>query len=180
MDAEDIVVDLIALNGGELVGRTRLQKGAYLLHRCGADFGLPFIYHHYGPYSSDLASGCLDALAEGWIEIEERPGRHGVRYAIFRLREDACPSDNLGALSADEARPLLRKIGKVSDTVLELAATIVYFVENGSSAKAAVEETKARKSIKASPERLREAFSLIRDLGLDPKSELKNEFAPAG
>lgn len=180
MDAEDIVVDMIELNGGRLVGRTRLQKGGYLLHRCGANFGLPFIYYHYGPYSSDLASGCLDALADKRIKIRERPGRHGVRYAIFTLGKDARPSGRLGALSADEARPLLRKIGKVSDTVLELAATIVYFVENGSSAKAAVEETKARKSIKASPERLREAFSLIRDLGLDPKNELKNEFVPAG
>lgn len=180
MDAEDIVVDMIELNGGRLVGRTRLQKGGYLLHRCGANFGLPFIYYHYGPYSSDLASGCLDALADKRIKIRERPGRHGVRYAIFTLGKDARPSGRLGALSADEARPLLRKIERVSDTVLELAATIVYFVENGSSAKAAVEETKARKSIKASPERLREAFSLIRDLGLDPKNELKNEFAPAG
>lgn len=176
MNAEDIVVDLIALNGGELVGRTRLQKGAYLLHRCGADFGLPFIYHHYGPYSSDLASGCLDACAEGWIEIEERPGRHRVRYAIFTLGKDARPSGRLGALSAADARRLLGKIRKVSDIVLELAATIVYFVENGYDMKEAVEETKARKPIKASAERLREAYSLIRDLGLDPK----NELAPVG
>ena len=176
MNAEDIVVDLIALNGGRLVGRTRLQKGGYLLHRCGANFGLPFIYYHYGPYSSDLASGCLDALADKRIKIEERPGRHRVRYAIFTLGKDARPSGRLGALSAAEARRLLKKMEKVSDIVLELAATIVYFVENGDDMKKAVEETKARKSIKASAERLREAYSLIRDLGLDPK----NELAPVG
>ena len=41
-DMENIVVNLIALHGGELVGRTRLQKEAYLLHRCGANFDLPF------------------------------------------------------------------------------------------------------------------------------------------
>ena len=172
MNAEDIVVDLIALNGGELVGRTRLQKGAYLLHRCGANFGLPFIYYHYGPYSSDLASGCLDACAEGWVEIEERPGRHGVRYAIFTLGKDARPSGRLGALPAAKARRLLKKMEEVEDIVLELAATIVYFGENGYDMKGAVDETRVRKPIKASPERLGRAFSLIRDLGLDPKNEL--------
>ena len=40
MNVEKIVVGLIALNGGTLVGRTRLQKQAYLLDKCGASFGL--------------------------------------------------------------------------------------------------------------------------------------------
>ena len=61
---------------------------------------------------------------------------------------------------------------KVSDTVLELAATIVYFVENGHGVQEAVEETKTRKPIKANIERLEKAFSLIRDLRLDPGNEL--------
>lgn len=172
MNAEDIVVDLIALNGGEMVGRTRLQKGAYLLHRCGANFDLFFTYHHYGPYSFELADGCLDAHAEGRIEIEERPGRYRIRYAIFRLQENVKPSGCLGALSTDEVRPFMEKIKKVSDIVLELAATIVYFVEGGYDMKRAVAETKARKSLKATPERLEKALSLIRDLELDPEDKL--------
>ena len=80
MKAEDIVVNLIALHGGELGGRTRMQKAAYLLHRCGAKFDLPFVYHHYGPYSFDLAAGCTDAHAEGRIETEEKlTAHHGIR-----------------------------------------------------------------------------------------------------
>lgn len=167
MNAEDIVVDLIALNGGELVGRTRLQKGAYLLHRCGANFDLFFTYHHYGPYSFELAEGCLDACAEGWVKIEEKPGRYGIRYAIFKIREDAKPSGRLGALPADEARPLLKEIQRVSDIVLELAATIVYFLEDGYDMKQAIAETKARKPLKANAASLARADSLIRALGLD-------------
>lgn len=172
MNAEDIVVDMIALNGGEMVGRTRLQKGAYLLHRCGANLDLSFVYHHYGPYSFDLASGCLDARAEGWIDIEEKPGRYRIPYAIFRLREAANPSGRLGALPGDEARPLLERMGKASDIVLELAATIVYFIENGRDAKEGIRETKVRKPLKADETSLARARSLIRDLGLDPKNEL--------
>ena len=171
MNAEDIVVDMIALNGGEMVGRTRLQKGAYLLHRCGANFNLSFVYHHYGPYSFDLASGCLDARAEGRIDIEERPGRYRIPYAIFRLRKAANPSGRLGALTADRARPLLERMGQASDVVLELAATIVYFIENGRGASAAVRETKIRKPLKADETSLAKARSLIRDLGLAPENE---------
>ena len=172
MNAEDIVVNLIALHGGRLVGRTRLQKRAYLLHRCGANFKLSFVYHHYGPYSFDLANGCLDARANKRIKIKERPGRYGIRYAIFTLHGAAGPSGALGTLSISEAHPLLKKMEKVSDTVLELAATIVYFVENGHGVQEAVEETKTRKPIKANIERLEKAFSLIRDLRLDPGNEL--------
>ena len=170
MNAEDIVVDLIALNGGVLVGRTRLQKGAYLLHRCGASFDLPFVYHHYGPYSFGLAAGCLDARAEEWIEIEERPGRYGIPYAIFRIREGARPSRNLGALSADKARSLLEKMGRVSDIELELAATIVFLREEGGYRDGAVEETKARKPLKAAGKRLDNALALLDALGLGAKT----------
>ena len=176
MITEDIVVDLIALNGGKLVGRTRLQKGAYLLHRCGANFDLFFTYHHYGPYSFELAEGCLDACAEGWIEIEEKPGRHGTRYAIFKLGENAKPSGRLGVLSADEVRPFLEKMQKVSDVVLELAATIVYFLEDGYDMERAVTETKVRKPLKANEANLARANSLIHKLGLDREAAP----APAG
>ena len=85
MKGKEIVVNLIALYGGELVGRTRLQKQAYLLHRCGGQFQLNFVYHHYGPYSFDLADGLTDARVEGQIEIEEKPGRYGgMQYSSSR------------------------------------------------------------------------------------------------
>lgn len=172
MNAEDIVVGLIALQGGELVGRTRLQKQVYLLHRCGANFDLPFVYHHYGPYSFDLASGWTDARAEGRIEIEERPGRNGILYAIFHLKGGAKPPDRLGELSAVEVRPLLEKMTDVSDIVLELAATIVFLREDARyrDGDRAVEETKARKPFKAVGKRIDKAIALIAALGLEAES----------
>ena len=91
MYAEDIVTDLVALHGGDLVGRTRLQKLSYLLHRCGANFDAPFVYHYYGPYSFDLADGCVDARINNKIEIEERTGGYGIRYSIFRVGSEAPP-----------------------------------------------------------------------------------------
>lgn len=166
MNAEDIVVGLIALHGGELVGRTRLQKEAYLLHRCGGEFDLPFVYHHYGPYSFDLTNGWTDARAEGRIEITEKPGRHGIPYAIFRRKDNAARPKQLGALPAARARPLLKKMKEVSDIVLELAATIVFLRDEGGHPDDAIEETKARKSLKATDERIDKALSLLRELDL--------------
>ena len=68
MNAMEIAVNLIALHGGELVGRTRFQKRAYLLHRCGASFTLKFVCHHYGPYRFSASTS-----AEHGIEIVSPP-----------------------------------------------------------------------------------------------------------
>ena len=178
MSAEDAAVGLVALNGGELVGRTRAQKVAYLLDRCGADFDLRFTYHHYGPYCFELANGLDAARAEGRIGHEEQlSARHGVPYSIFTSAEDEEDPTGLGDLPAAEARKLLRRMKNEADIVLELAATAVFLrdewhyygkdkVAAADATGAAVEETKRRKSRKATRERLDKALALLRDLGL--------------
>ncbi len=180
MKAEDVVVNLIKLNGSELVGRTRLQKEAYLLDRCGAAFSLPFTYHHYGPYSFELADGWEDARAEGRIEIEEELGRYGVPYSIFKLKEsggdpDSLP-DSLGNLPAADARERLQKMADVSDIVLELAATIVY-LEKGYGERT-IEELKMRKPLKATDGLIEKAKGLLRDLGLEENAMLSDSPVP--
>ena len=178
MNAENTAVGLVALNGGELVGRTRAQKVAYLLDRCGADFGLRFTYHHYGPYCFELANGLDAARAEGRIGHEEKlSARHGVPYSIFTSADDEGDPTSLGGLPATESRKLLRRMKNESDIVLELAATAVFLrdewhyygkdkVAAADATGTAVEETKRRKSRKATRERLDKALALLRDLGL--------------
>lgn len=170
MDADNIAVAMVALWGGELLERIRLQKGAYLLHRCGANFGLPFVYYDYGPYSFDLAAGCANAREDGRIEIEKKPGRHGVRYAIFKTAEEA---DGIGALSRREARDFVEKMKPCTDVVLELAATVAFLRDEAGYGKEAVTETKLRKSRKATEDNMDRAQSLLRDLGLDPENALE-------
>ena len=119
---DEIVFTLVALSGGEVVGRTRLQKEAYLLDRCGANLQIPFTYHHYGPYSFELADGWTDAAAENRITITQNPGRHGVPYSIFSL--NAALEGNpkfFGDLKSEDAVDKLDKMKKVSDIVLELS-----------------------------------------------------------
>ena len=166
MNADETVVNLIKLHGGELVGRTRLQKETYLLHRCGANLSLAFTYHHYGPYSFELADGLIDADVEDRIEIEERIGSYGIRYAIFRSKESDDVGSSFGDLSSDEVRSSIEKMQGVSDIVLELAATVVYLREEGGYGQESKEETKERKPLKATEERMDQALSLLNSLGL--------------
>ncbi len=173
MEAEDIVVSLIALHDRKVIGRTRIQKSAYLLDRCGGDFGLSFVYYHYGPYSFDLADGWANACVNKRISILERYSqRHGVPYSIFKLSKNEKLPDRIGALSTTAARSPLKAMKEVSDIVLELAATIVFLRDQGEYGDRAVQETKDRKPVKAIDVRLQDAISLIRNLGLDQKKAL--------
>ena len=165
MTPDDIVVGLVALWGGKLVGRTRLQKGAYLLHRCGANLDLRFVYYHYGPFSFALAEGCLDARADDRLGIAEHRGPRAV-YGIFTTDRNSRPPDGVGDLTAEQARPLVERMKQETGLVLEIAATVAFFRDRGMDTQAAVAETKARKTVKASTERLDKAMRLLRDLGL--------------
>ena len=74
----------------------------------------------------------------------------------------------LGELAASSVRRLLKPIKNASDLVLEIAATIMFLRANGYP-KRAVEETKARKTLIASDERVERALALLRQLGLEPQ-----------
>ena len=167
MQTDDIVVALVALWGGELVERIRLQKGAYLLHKCGANLDLRFVYYDYGPYSFALAAGCADVIEERRIEVEERTGQRCNRYRVFKTGERA---GGVGALSADDARRIVGKLKRATDLVLEIAATIVFLRDRGGyeEMKQAVAETRARKAQKVTEDRMARALALLRDLGLAP------------
>ena len=165
MKADDIAVNLITLSGGRIVGRTRIQKAAYLLDRCGAKTELRFTYHYYGPYSFDLAEGWEDAWAEGRIIIEERAGRFGIPYSIFKVKDADDGTTNLGGLPADVARAQLAKMAAVSNIVLELASTMVYLQEEGYGDQT-IKELKIRKPLKATDGLITKANNLLQDLGL--------------
>ncbi len=165
-EEEKVVVALIALCGNEIVGRTRFQKQAYLLDRRGADFGFRFVYHHYGPYSFDLADGWVNAEAAARIKINEYPGRYDILYSIFSIPESTEPPSSIGKLPAETARKLLDKMQEVSDIVLELAATIAFFRADGYDEREAADETRERKSIKAENGRLEKAQRFLQEIGL--------------
>ena len=171
MSPETMVVNLILLNGGKLTGRTRLQKQAYLLHCCGADLNeLDFIYHYYGPYSFELADGCVNAKAEGLITMDEHHGQYGTPYTVFRATEPQ-QSAGIGELSPKQSKAVVDRTNQASSIALELAATAAFLQRQGVYEGRVMEELKLRKSRKATAENLKEARQLLKALGLDALDE---------
>jgi uncharacterized protein len=157
-NAAEIVRDA----GGRIVGRTRLQKIAYLLELVGLGTGFRFEYRHYGPYSEELAEAIKFADAFGILKENERRADWGGMYSIYstskRTRERATGPRATFAETAAQ-------IGAVE---LELAATAAYlrYVEGSAQPW---EEIKRLKPEKATPHRLRaakEAYENLRRLSV--------------
>ncbi len=164
MGQADYVSAIVRLAGGEIVGKTRLQKIAYLLQAKGSGFTeVDFDYHNFGPYSAELAFAAEDATLLGLLTMEERPGYHSVPYTVYRSTEHAAmfgDDDEVNACKAD-----LEVLSGYSALVLELAATATYLKRNG-YAKDFWKEVRKRKSLKATTSRMKLARELLHKLDL--------------
>lgn len=150
------VASIIASAGGRIVGRTRLQKVAYLLTVTGLDDTFKFSYKHYGPYSEDLASFARLGKLFGDLSEVEHSASWGGSYSIFTV-------DHTQDIGADPRRAQLAKAAAAADAVeLELAATAVFLAEEGFSDPWG--ETARRKPEKAEGERLEKSKALLRSL----------------
>lgn len=106
--------------GGEIVGRTRLQKIGYLLKAVGWDHGFDYEYRHYGPYSEDLARSIELADFIDFVREEERPTSWGGFYSVYTYNEGA--GDRFDKNRSD----FVRCAAKESAIALELAATALF------------------------------------------------------
>ncbi|MDF3218557.1 hypothetical protein EN962_32560 [Mesorhizobium sp. M7A.F.Ca.CA.001.09.2.1] len=152
------IAKILNLNGGELVGKTRLQKTFYFLERLGIGFGYDFQYYHYGPYSEELTISAQDSVALGFVNHDKRVGTRSQLYSVFQslLKDERDPLD----ASRKHALKILAGYDPIS---LELAAT-ADFLESAGYGLDAWSETAVRKSSKATPERIEKAKKLLSDL----------------
>lgn len=150
--AADIVRDA----GGKIVGRTRLQKIAYLLELSGLGDGFDFEYKHYGPFSEDLAIAVRNAGLLGFVHEEERPTSWDGFYSIFT-------ADGVSENELRDRRNILARTAAAADPVeLELAATAAFLASEGKSEPWL--EVAKRKPEKSDGRRLRSAKDLYRRL----------------
>ena len=145
--------------GGELVGRTRLQKVVYLMQLAGFGEEFDFEYRHYGPFSEDLARGMDIAVAFGQVDEEEKQAAWGGRYSIFHLKEAVAPSDGQRA-------EFVQKAKGVNAVELELAATAAFLfaVERTEHPWAETERRKPEKANNGRLERAKAAYEMLRSL----------------
>jgi uncharacterized protein YwgA len=151
------VARIVQLNGGRLIGKTRLQKSAYFLEALGIGFGFDFDYHHYGPYSEELAQLGDDARSLGFLKEIWQTSQDGAEYAI--LTDTGSYKDKEEAIDKDRRR-VLGLLRDFSAVELELAATAHFLMQREHSDQAWI-ETRERKFSKISEERLARAKKLF-------------------
>ena len=163
---EQYVAKIISLAGGEIVGRTKLQKMVYLINRIGESEDFHFSYHHYGPYSPEL-SGQLDIEKLLEKTVKEEIGHRvsdSAAYSVFRSSLEV-KDDNLSGLSKKDASDILEKLNEKSSVVLELAATI-HWLRNQEKIDDWKKELRVRKGSKTDFGRMEKAEALLKDLGI--------------
>lgn len=142
--------------GGHIVGRTRLQKIAYLLEAAGVGAGFAFRYKHYGPYSEQLADAAQTARIVGMLSEQETPATWGGLYSTYH---SLLPPD---LRAPDARRRLAQELVNVDAVELELAATALFLAFEQSQDPWG--ETSRRKPDKAEGGRLQRARQLYQRL----------------
>ncbi|MFZ1415680.1 MAG: hypothetical protein WAS73_14040 [Defluviicoccus sp.] len=162
----DLLRQIFMAGDGEIVGRIRLQKIAYLLQQKGGNGDLFFTYHHYGPYSRELAEALDWAVIRKDVEEEERETGFGSTYSAFRWKKDFGErAEAVGEVPMSEAKSSVAKLKTEPSVILELAATIHWlrFKEQVDDWR---EQLKIRKQLKATDANITRAETVLRDLGL--------------
>jgi len=113
--------------GGQLVGRTRLQKVAYLAQLAGFSGEFPFEYRHYGPYSEELSQAMEIASGLKLIREEERETAWGGWYSIYTLQDNT----TLDTEEDNARHEFISSAANIGAIELELAATAAFLYEQG-------------------------------------------------
>jgi uncharacterized protein len=161
------IATLIEAAGGEIVGKTRLQKLVYLLDQVGIPTGFSFSYHHYGPYSEELSDAVDDAIVFRDIKAEQRRRSDGVPYTVYRSLRAHPDERTKQILASDAATAAIRGSSHRSATVLELAATI-HWLTSVEGVPDWISELRRRKGVKTEAGRAEKALALLKELNLEP------------
>jgi uncharacterized protein YwgA len=146
------VAAIIRDAGGRVVGRTRLQKMAFILEASGLGSGFPFIYKHFGPYSEELSSASRTGAILGLLSETEAPASWGGTFSTFEVNVPPDPS------TPESRRRIARETVTADAVELELAATALYLSQLGTSN--VWTETARRKPEKSANGRLDRARAL--------------------
>lgn len=152
-----LAAEIVRDAGGQIVGRTRLQKVACLLELAGLGVGFSFAYHYYGPYSEKLSDAVRVAEAFDLVTEEERQAGWGGKYSVFTATKDA------GSPDGGARNRLAQAAAQIDAIELELAVTAAYLAANEECLDP-WGETARRKPEKAGDGRLEKAKAAYRGL----------------
>lgn len=128
------LLKLIRGSGGEVEGRVRLQKAAFLLGSRGiVDFDpKEFVYHHHGPYSRLLSDTLHQAVSFGLVEERRESFSDDMARYTYRLTDGGLSflQDVAGEKDADISA-IAEPMRNFHWRSLELAATIAFLEQHG-------------------------------------------------
>ncbi|KYF82965.1 hypothetical protein BE11_24885 [Sorangium cellulosum] len=142
------VLALIVTKTKKLSGRLRIQKLMYLLRQKGAKPLQPFFfdYHHYGPFSADVADAIKGAVRSKLIAEHEESDEDWKRYEYTPDVRTAQYADGVDASTRALVEQVLAICGEAHWRTLELAATIDFLQRTDSlDREAAIREALERK-----------------------------------
>lgn len=164
---------LVALAGGTLKSRKRLQKLVYLLQASGCPLNASFRLHHYGPYSQELA-GLIDELVQ--LKVLEEMGPDEGRSGEYSYRLSDVGHGHLASFeNSDRGREetarmndweaKLERFLREDLRTLELASTVAYFHSDQSQGwQSALELMSRFKNVPADSEEAVKALTLAQEL----------------
>ncbi|MFO7264129.1 MAG: hypothetical protein A6D91_06165 [Bacillaceae bacterium G1] len=136
------VLSLLAVLG-EVRGRKKLQKIAFLLQHWGTDLQSRFTYHFYGPYSADLQALIQELAAQEFLTEEREKGQFVYRITekgrdfIAKWEGRFAGEGRSPAQTARKTAPAnipvqrLKALAAQSAPFLELLSTYAYLLETG-------------------------------------------------
>lgn len=151
----ELVAAIIRDAGSQIIGRTWLQKIAFLLDVVGYSDGFRFSYKHFGSNSKGVADSTVMGTLLGHIAEEERQAEWGGTYPIYSV--DAQSDDSVPV----NRRELACQANKSDTVALELDMTAVFLSEDYNDPWF---ETARRRPLKIKSCRLEKAKSLLAEL----------------
>lgn len=149
---------IVSEAGGEVTGRTKLQKLVFLIELSGHGFGVPFEYKHYGPYSEELAEAVNAATLFGYMSETKERTNWGGFYSVYKISEEQPNTSSDNSVRAQIASIAV----KANAVELELAATAAFLAKENFEDPWA--ETRLRKPVKCTEKRLAKAKELYNSI----------------
>jgi uncharacterized protein YwgA len=181
MEAKDFVTLALLAAGGEVQGKTKLQKTIYLLGLITEHVDdLGYRAHFYGPYSDDVAEGVTTLKTIGAIDQNVTDWGHDqsgfeVRRYDFRLSEQGKRFAESKARKHPDlfeklqrAMTVLKKAGDVDYMEMSIAAK-TYFMLGQKKGRASMHELAQlapRFGWSVTPQQVRQAAEYLSRLGL--------------
>lgn len=184
MEPRDVVLILLDAYGGQICGRTLLQKLCYFAE-VKAGLNLGFRAHYYGPYSAVVEQSVEEAKALGFVSEEPMPWGISSSFGELRRFDYGLTGDGkiivaeLKKQKPDEYARLtgivqqIRAFGDPDYRELSLAAKTYFILHKKEKAVTykQLEEEAKRFNWELSPESVKKATDFLCQLGLAKKGK---------